>query len=342
MKLSIVVPVYNVKFYVRECVDTLIKQIEESDADTEIILVDDGSTDGSERICDDYEEKHNEYIRVIHKPNGGLLSARRAGFAVAKGEYIINCDSDDVLLPNALVNITQSLIKTNADVLFYNAELIMKDGDHRIWFENVFSNDKLSYLTKQQVWENYFSGYATVSMCCKAIRKRCLAPQKDYSRFGKINMGEDSLQSIEIYNNAESFAYLNIPVYGYRMSSGMTSNFDEKFYEQFKIVLSEILKNKEEIDLPDFNKQFSKKLFDIVGRSITQGRSTRKFGLKGETEYLSHLKNDELVHEFQKFYPQIRDHLQKSHRYVCDLLLKKRYKSIYMSLQIMNLLKRGQ
>ena len=341
MEYSIVVPVYNVKPYIRECVDTLIKQIKESDVDAEIILVDDGSTDGSEHICDDYEEANHEYIRVIHKSNGGLLSARRAGFAVAKGEYIINCDSDDMLLPDALMNITQALFKTNADVLFYNAELIMKNGDRQIWFNNVFSHDELSYLTKRQVWESYFSGYATVSMCCKAIRKNCLAPQKDYNRFGRMNMGEDSLQSIEIYNNAQSFAYLNIPAYGYRMSSGMTSSFDEKFYEQFKIVLSEILSNKEKINLPDFNIQFSKKLFDIVGRSITQGRSSRKLGLIGEVEYLSYIRNDELVHEFQKYYSQIRSHLKKSHRYVCDLLLKEKYKSIYLSLQIINLVKRG-
>ena len=91
-KVSIIVPVYNTKNYLRECVDSLIGQTLQ---DIEIILVDDGSTDGSSEICDEYALT-DARIKVIHKPNGGLSSARNCGMDAADGEYFAFVDSDDV------------------------------------------------------------------------------------------------------------------------------------------------------------------------------------------------------------------------------------------------------
>lgn len=90
-KLSIIVPVYNQRKYLQRCVDSLLEQTFNS---IEIILVDDGSTDGSSGLCDEYESR-NESIRTIHKENGGLSSARNAGIRSAFGEYISFIDSDD-------------------------------------------------------------------------------------------------------------------------------------------------------------------------------------------------------------------------------------------------------
>ncbi len=89
--ISVIVPVYNVEPYLRRCVDSILAQTYE---DLEIILVDDGATDSSGAICDEYAGKDLR-VRVIHKPNGGLSSARNAGIDVAKGEYLAFVDSDD-------------------------------------------------------------------------------------------------------------------------------------------------------------------------------------------------------------------------------------------------------
>ena len=100
MKLSIVVPVYNVAEYLPKCVDSLMAQ---ELADCEILLVDDGSTDGkSGALCDGYAAAHPEVIRVLHKPNGGLGDARNAGLAAAAGEYVLFVDSDDYLAPDTV------------------------------------------------------------------------------------------------------------------------------------------------------------------------------------------------------------------------------------------------
>lgn len=93
--ISIVVPVYNVKQFLTKCLNSIISQ---TYSNLEIIVVDDGSTDGSATICDDYAKK-DKRISVIHKENGGLASARNAGIDVAKGTYIGFVDSDDYIEP---------------------------------------------------------------------------------------------------------------------------------------------------------------------------------------------------------------------------------------------------
>ena len=97
-KVSVIVPVYNVEDYIRECLDSLINQ---TLTDIEIILVDDGSKDLSGTICDEYAKKDCR-IKVIHKENGGQSSARNAGLKVSTGEYILFVDSDDYIVENTL------------------------------------------------------------------------------------------------------------------------------------------------------------------------------------------------------------------------------------------------
>ena len=89
--LSIIVPAYNVENYIRQCVDSILNQ---HFTDFELLLVDDGSKDGTGRICDDYA-KNDIRVRVIHKQNGGLVSARKAGITEAQGEYVAYVDGDD-------------------------------------------------------------------------------------------------------------------------------------------------------------------------------------------------------------------------------------------------------
>lgn len=91
MRFSIIIPCYKVEQYLRQCVDSVLAQTFE---DYEVILVDDGSPDGSPAICDEYGEKSDK-VKVIHKSNGGLSDARNAGLDVAQGDYVMFLDSDD-------------------------------------------------------------------------------------------------------------------------------------------------------------------------------------------------------------------------------------------------------
>ena len=113
IKLSFIVPIYNVEPYLRKCVDSLLAQ---DYFDYEIILVDDGSPDGCPKICDEYAAAH-ENIRAVHRENGGLSAARNSGIKVAKGEYVCFLDSDDYWEPNVLTGLMEQVERDKLDVL---------------------------------------------------------------------------------------------------------------------------------------------------------------------------------------------------------------------------------
>ncbi len=116
--ISVIIPVYNVEKYLCECVDSVLNQ---TYSEYEIILIDDGSTDSSGKICDDYANK-NDKIKVIHKKNGGLSMARNDGMSVATGEYIYFLDSDDYISADALEKLISNIQTNNSDFVFFDAK----------------------------------------------------------------------------------------------------------------------------------------------------------------------------------------------------------------------------
>lgn len=127
MKLSIVVPVYNVAAYLQKCVSSLIAQNLPA-ADYEIILVDDGSTDGCDALCDTLAATYGN-IRVIHQPNRGLSGARNTGLAASTGEYIQFVDSDDFLNPNVLGTLIGHMESQDLDILRFNYQNVNVTGE---------------------------------------------------------------------------------------------------------------------------------------------------------------------------------------------------------------------
>ena len=123
--LSLIVPVYNVELYLRKCVDSLLAQ---DYSDYEIILVDDGSTDDSWQIVQDYVSRfrglEDERIRGIHQQNAGLSAARNTGIAAARGEYLMFVDSDDYIKPNVLGGLMAKVEQDDLDVLRYRLQYV--------------------------------------------------------------------------------------------------------------------------------------------------------------------------------------------------------------------------
>lgn len=112
--LSVIVPIYNVKGYVEKCIESICNQTYQN---LEIILVDDGSTDGSGEICDNFAEI-DKRIKVVHKINGGLISARKAGAKVATGEYVINVDGDDWIDKDRFKNLVEKALKIKPSMAY--------------------------------------------------------------------------------------------------------------------------------------------------------------------------------------------------------------------------------
>ena len=144
MFLSIIVPVFNVKPYLERCVRSLLDQDLERE-DYEVILVDDGSTDGSGLICDGLAAREPG-IQVIHKENGGLSSARNAGIRVASGDYILFVDSDDYLVPCVLDGLRKQIDSQALDILRFNYQNVKENGE--VFEPNKVSKPFVDYSTE--------------------------------------------------------------------------------------------------------------------------------------------------------------------------------------------------
>lgn len=131
MRFSIIVPVYNVAEYLPACMNSLLNQ---ACRDFEIILVDDGSTDGSGMLCDGYRSACPDQVRVVHQKNGGLGAARNTGLELARGEYLLFVDSDDYLTEDALACLSRQIDETAADMYtfgfsyLYDTKLVPGEG----------------------------------------------------------------------------------------------------------------------------------------------------------------------------------------------------------------------
>lgn len=112
--ISVIVPIYNIEKWLQRCIDSILAQ---TYRDFELLLIDDGSTDSSGAICDEYAEKDSR-VRIVHKPNGGVSSARNLGLDKARGEWIAFCDADDYVSPHYLKNLYEAADTENVDLVF--------------------------------------------------------------------------------------------------------------------------------------------------------------------------------------------------------------------------------
>lgn len=215
MFFSVIIPVYNVEKYLRESVDSVLSQDVE---DLEILLVDDGSTDRSGVICDEYREKYPDVVRVIHKENEGLLFTRRCGIRAARGEWFVHLDSDDYMLPGSLLAIRNAIKKHNADLIICKIAYGALDGVSTAFYsklpfsdEQVFENEDKQFLYRQLA----AGGYMT-AIYQKIARRDIVDVDKDYSQWNRVSLGEDGLQSLPLLINSRKTVFLDRPIIYYR------------------------------------------------------------------------------------------------------------------------------
>lgn len=337
---SIVIPVYNVETYLDECLHSILSQATEFKGECEVLLIDDGSTDRSGKICDEYLEKYPEIIRVFHNTNHGLLWTRRFGFKQVQGDYVINCDSDDLLENEALERLNSVVKKYKyPDIVIYNHNSY--DGKNKtIAFKDIFTTGQDCVVEKEAVLKEYLSRHSIVSVCGKMIKRTCIDVNRDYANFGRISTGEDTLQSIEFFSNAKTFVYLNQVIYDYRCGSGMTGKFDENYYFTFKRIFEEIEKQKNNWNLVDFDKLFAVKVLQTAGRAITQSRYKKWESMRTQMEYMKQIREDDMFQKNISYLDMIREKLQKDHIILLKLLQNEMYVMICMMLNVKNFLEK--
>lgn len=203
--ISILIPVYNVERYLPRCIESVLEQDFQY---WEMILVDDGSPDKCPQICDEYIKRDNR-IKVIHKKNGGLVSARLAGFENSKGKYLMFLDSDDYLLPNAL-SVLYNKIEEGYD--------IVKGNDIR--FNGDWNKTEKPRLVGKEILgnKNYLTSilsYGVLPYLWGGLYKRDLFCSNVFRDNQDLQIGEDWITNISIWNKVNKYIAVDSPVYAY-------------------------------------------------------------------------------------------------------------------------------
>ena len=225
-RISVVVPVYNVEKYLEKCVNSIVNQTYKN---LEIILVDDGATDNSGKLCDELAKIDNR-IKVYHKENGGLSDARNYGVERATGDYIGFVDSDDYIDAEMYEKLYEAIKKENADVAECNLKIIYPN---RV---ELYTNEKyFKVCTKQEYLEEYLKiekvfGSVWTKLIKSDIAKKLVFPK------GKLY--EDTYYAYDLINVANSFVLIDSPSYNYLMRENSITNakFNLRIFDLIEIV----------------------------------------------------------------------------------------------------------
>lgn len=226
--LSVVIPVYNAERFIEAAVESVMAQ----DYDNfEIILVDDGSTDNSVAICDALAAKYNR-IRVLHKANGGVSSARNAGIDAALGDYITFVDADDKIGDNMLADLMTECISKNADKVFCGHDEVFRDGHH---VTHIASLPARKLLNRRDIIDKLLHtgclGDSYMNSVWGGVYSMGVL-HKYGLRFEDRPMGEDWLFNMKYCNVIESAVYIDEPYYKYmRNGDSAVSRYQSRQFD---------------------------------------------------------------------------------------------------------------
>lgn len=209
--ISVIIPVYNTERYLDKCLNSVVGQTYKA---LEIILVDDGSTDSSGRICDEWEKKDSR-IKVVHKENEGQGIARNKALDICNGQYVAFVDSDDWIEHNTYESLFKDIVDFNADVACCRG---MAEAD------DLGDGKTFCYIGENILCEHLKGGRGTSHSPCDKLYKRSLWQNV---RFAKLRAYEDCATIYRVLNKAQRMVYRNIGLYHYtrRENSTMTQTF---------------------------------------------------------------------------------------------------------------------
>lgn len=282
--ISVIVPVYQGKEYLQPCVESILGQRWEEAEPIEIVLVDDGSTDGSQDICDAYGAAY-EQVRVIHKENQGLTAAWKTGVKEASGEYVGFVDSDDWIEPDMYHRLYREAVKTKADIVCCGIKHIFQDGSHVDW-EDEMQFPEETY-TQQEMREKVFPSFINdgsfmgrglqPNRVSKLTRRTLILENMELCYDG-VTVGEDYQFSFAVFLEAKKIAILKgyLP-YSYRINTAsMTGAYDREYLEKIKCMKAQLLRISREKKVYPFEPQIWNDFLCLVVLHIKGGIMAQK------------------------------------------------------------------
>lgn len=288
--VSVIVPVYQVRRYLPECVESLLGQ---SYRNLELILIDDGSTDGSGELCEEYAQK-DERIKVVHQTHCGVSGARNKGFQMAKGEYIAFVDSDDRVSSSFIAVLYQLIQRYNADVSVCAYERRKEGGvQKKLVKENTYSITSEQML---QEWHGVRKGLETV-LWNKLYRRGLFGKEDDFILFPEGKEHEDTCVSHLLIQRAETIAFTNQILYMYRIRKGSITESSATVKKIRQDLEAQCLR------IEFFEKQGFEASRDRVIIGLLLHIVMYEWKMCGKTEKVE----KELGELFQKYYPKLRN-----------------------------------
>lgn len=233
--LSVIVPIYNVRPYLRQCIESICDQ---SYRDLEIILVDDGSCDGSSEICDQYQTMDDRIV-VLHKENEGLVKARKSGLQISQGEYIAYVDGDDWIEPEMFERLYSTMTENNVDIVmcghYIDTGNISKEAYHDIP-DGYYGKKQLieQIYPEMIVGRAFFDWKIYPALWDKLFKRESIIPyQMEVDE--RLKMGEDAACTYPALLNAGSIYILHECLYHYRQTTvSMVKNIQDRTKEKMQ------------------------------------------------------------------------------------------------------------
>lgn len=254
--LSIIVPVYNSSIYLRTCLDSINLYRE----DMEVLLVDDGSSDDSRYICQEYVKKDNRF-KYFYKENGGVSTTRNHGISIMKGEYVVFFDSDDIFEKNAM-DLIERAINEGLDFTAFSYTTLELDGslDEELYpFNNKILNDK------EKIYDLAL-GTSTLNTCWGKVFKSKIIKNNEIIFPVGMKTGEDALFVLDYLEKAETMAVHNESIILYRqhMESAMKKNNIEVKLDDLSVIYDRRMKFLENHENNDMKINMDRHFFSVL------------------------------------------------------------------------------
>lgn len=235
--ISIIVPAYNIEKFVERCLESISAQTYQN---LEIIVVDDGATDSTAEVIDQYRKKDARVI-TIHKQNGGVSTARSAGLAIASGEYIGFVDGDDYIEPQMFERLLTNMKKYGADISHCGYKMVFPDGHEDLYH----GTGKLVEQTHEEGIRDLLRGdFVEPGLWNKLYRRSVVEGYNESPLWDEsIRINEDLLLNYICFKKSNKAVYEDIPMYHYILRSGSAATSEDKLYKlnDPKRVLEKIL-----------------------------------------------------------------------------------------------------
>lgn len=301
-KISVIVPVYNVEAYLRRCIDSILAQTAEN---LEIILVDDGSTDGSGAICDEYGEAH-EKIRVCHKPNGGLTSAWKAGMELASGDFAGFVDSDDWIEPDMYERMLELALRTDADMAVCG--LVFDFEDPKIPKREEISNFKKEVYDRKEIEElfpslindgRFFGRTLQSARVTKLFRTELIRKNMGFCD-DRVSLGEDMQITFPALLDTQKLCVVQdfFPYHYWINQKSITGKYDSGYMEKVKLLAERLLSISREKNVFDFSGQIRNDFLSMTVLTVkNEIYRNYKAGRKAVTANVREICEDPKVRE---------------------------------------------